>query len=168
MTFITRGLSGVSIGTNSLTFLRDQIKAPCTVSTSMPFQAPGRHAFEVSMPQKEARTAIGLSADPMATYLTPSYSKQTKRYVSMGGAGFMYPSSRASGARYGEGDMVRVEIDFDCAPPSVTFLVNGAQAAVVAWEHGSSAYPCISSEGGTVICEFRFDHFGSQQPTTSS
>ena len=103
MAFITRGLQGISISSNgcAVTF-RDQIKAPCTVVTSAPFQAPGRHSFEVSMPIKDARTAIGFVAQPMATYLTPTYSKQAQGYVSMGGAGFVYPASMASGSCYSE------------------------------------------------------------------
>ena len=56
----------------------------------------------------------------------------------------------------GKGDTVRCEIDFDCAPRTVTFSINGARAASVAWEHGDSAFPAISSEGGTVHSDIKF------------
>lgn len=42
----------------------------------------------------QARTAIGFAAGPapiMSTYMTPSHSPGVDSYVSMGGAGFIYP-----------------------------------------------------------------------------
>eukprot|EP00955_Chlamydomonas_euryale_P038179 351017-Chlamydomonas_euryale.AAC.9 len=58
---------------------------------------------------------------------------------------------RASSGRYGEGDTVRCELDFDAA--SVTFLVNGTRVGSAPWPHGARAWPAISSEGGEVVCE---------------
>ena len=137
---------------------RDLAPSPCTVTTSAPFRAPGCHAFEVAMPIKQARTAVGFVAQPLETYLTPSYTDPTGQpgqapagYVSMGGAGFIYPVSVAAGSRYGEGDTVRCEVDFDAR--TIAFFVNGeAAGGAVEWVHGDAAYPAISCEGGTVKC----------------
>ena len=157
--FVAGRIRGVSVtgggSTQHITFTRDLAPAPCTVTTSAPFSAPGRHAFEVAMPIKQARTAVGFMAQPLETYLTPSYTEaQAGGYVSMGGAGFIYPASVASGSRYGEGDTVRCEVDFDAR--TIAFFVNGeAAGGAVEWVHGDAAYPAISSEGGTVKCMVR-------------
>eukprot|EP00955_Chlamydomonas_euryale_P038181 351017-Chlamydomonas_euryale.AAC.11 len=43
----------------------------------------------------KARTAIGFSASPVIqTYMTPNHSPGVANYVSMGGAGFIYPEVR--------------------------------------------------------------------------
>lgn len=162
--FVAGRIRGVSLtgsgSTQLITFTRDLAPAPCTVTTAAPFRAPGRHAFEVAMPIKQARTALGFTAQPLETYLTPSCTAGAGQpghaagYVSMGGAGFIYPASVASGSRYGEGDTVRCEVDFDAR--TVAFFVNGeAAGGAMEWVHGDSAYPAISSEGGTVKCAVR-------------
>lgn len=76
---------GVKAGRGGVTFNPD-LPGPCTVSTSTPFSAPGIRGFEVHMPTKQARTAVGLAAEPLIEYMTPSYTRR-RDYVSMGGAG---------------------------------------------------------------------------------
>ncbi len=157
MNFVARGIKGVKIEGSALNFL-PTLQGPCTVSTSQPFTPPGKHAFEVLMPVKDCRTAVGFSSDPpIATYLTPSYtSGRGSPYVSMGGAGFIYPATMVSGSSYGRGDSVRCEVDFEAS--SVSFYVNGVAAGpAVAWEGGEKAYPSVSSEGGVVECIVSFE-----------
>lgn len=151
LSFVAR--RGISVTAGRLTFNAD-LPSPCTAHTSTPFIGPGIHAFEVQLPVKQARTAIGFTAEPYDTYLTPSYSKRGSRYVSMGGAGFIYPEARASGSSYGEGDVIKCEINFSSS--TVAFFINGRPAGTAPWNHGSSAYPSISSEGGPVVCSVTF------------
>lgn len=60
---------------------------------------------------KGARTAIGLSSSPISTYLTPDFTiAPHPSYLSMGGAGFIYPSKNRARRGYAEGDVVKVNL----------------------------------------------------------
>ncbi len=81
-------------------------------------------------------------------YLTPSYG--AKDYISMGGAGYIYPESRlCKGCSYGEGDTVEVRINFDRKTVSFS-VVGSSQEASVPWSFGDEAFMAFSSEGGPV------------------
>jgi hypothetical protein len=132
----------------------------CTVYATEAFRGPGRFFFEVSLPHKSSRTAIGwaASADSSA-YLTPEFrpTASDASYVSFGGAGFVYPARRRGARGYGEGDTVRAELDLadGSAAGAVRFFVNGDAAGEALWRGGAAAFPAVSSEGGGVQCEVR-------------
>jgi SPRY domain len=113
-----------------------------------------RAAFTVSFKRKDSRTAIGFATaqPPSNTYMTPDYYRGSVSYISMGGAGFIYPAkSRATGG-YKEGDRVSVEVDF--SSNTVTFSVNGRVVATAPWPStAKEAYPFISCEGGVLEME---------------
>jgi hypothetical protein len=97
--------------------------------------------------------AIGWAAAPDSdNYLTPDYRSvdTTPCYVSMGGAGFIYPARARASKGYGEGDKVRTELDFIAS--RVRFWVNDELVADAAWEGGDVAYPAIASQGPNVDC----------------
>ncbi|GFH25420.1 B30.2/SPRY domain-containing protein [Haematococcus lacustris] len=74
---------------SGVVFMRG-LERPTTVTTQQPVTAAGVHAFEVVMPVKDAKTAVGFMADPPTTsYMTPTYSSMPN-YISMGGAGFVW------------------------------------------------------------------------------
>lgn len=132
----------------------------CTVYAIDAFRAPGRFFFEVSLPQKSSRTAIGWSASVDSTaYLTPEFrpSASDTSYASFGGAGFLYPARRRGARGYGEGDTVRAELDLTDGGSggAVRFFVNGDAAGEAPWRGGAAAFPAISSDGGRVRCEVR-------------
>lgn len=155
MRLISRAQQGAAIQGVQITNMEAQrvsrllitpdLPGPCTISTAEPVRrGPGSHAFEVSMPVKGARTAVGYMAEPSTRYMTPDYLP--KGYVSMGGAGFIYPASRQSGSSYGEGDTVRVELDWDAG--EVRFAVNGRAAGKAAWTGSDVAFPAVSMHPG--------------------
>ncbi|KAG1653950.1 hypothetical protein FOA52_002847 [Chlamydomonas sp. UWO 241] len=155
LSFVAR--SGVTVTASRLTFTKS-IAKPLTVITDAPLTPTTgvrTRGFEVAMPTKQARTAIGFSADPeLATYMTPTYSPGLSSYISMGGAGFIYPAGASSSGRYGEGDTLRCEVDFSAR--TVSFSVNGQRVGSAPWRHGEAAWPAISSEGGTVVADVDF------------
>jgi hypothetical protein len=108
------------------------------------------------MPIKDARTAIGyiFTKPPVSKYMTPDYING-QGYISMGGAGFIYPSKSRASSGYGKGDVVKVEIDW--IQNSIRFYVNNN---IVGTKNIDSsidiAYPGISSEGGVVECIVSF------------
>lgn len=144
-----------------------ELPGPCTISTAEPFRGPGVFGFTVVMPTKNARTAIGFMGmePPDERYMTPDYITATSSgssgtakggYVSMGGAGFIYPFRTQTGVKYGQGDSIRCVLDFDTR--IVTFAVNGVQAGTGKLPDGcDGVYAAISSEGGLVVCDTKFD-----------
>eukprot|EP00199_Chlamydomonas_sp_CCMP681_P005067 CAMPEP_0119116260 /NCGR_PEP_ID=MMETSP1180-20130426/52186_1 /TAXON_ID=3052 ORGANISM="Chlamydomonas cf sp, Strain CCMP681" /NCGR_SAMPLE_ID=MMETSP1180 /ASSEMBLY_ACC=CAM_ASM_000741 /LENGTH=111 /DNA_ID=CAMNT_0007105387 /DNA_START=97 /DNA_END=432 /DNA_ORIENTATION=- len=105
------------------------------------------------MPIKAAKVALGWMAAPLTNdYMTPTYSASAN-YISMGGAGFIYPACRPGGSKYGQSDIIRTEIDLDeQGKGTVRFFVNGAPAGEADWKLGA-AYPAFSCEHGEVVCE---------------
>ena len=59
---------------------------------------------------KNARTAIGYSTKEISLYMTPDYVRTADHggYVSMGGAGYIYPLRLSAARGYSEGDEVKV------------------------------------------------------------
>ncbi|GIL95586.1 hypothetical protein Vretimale_1543, partial [Volvox reticuliferus] len=131
-----------------------ELPGPCTISTHEPVCGPGKHAYEVALPKKSVRTALGFLEQPRTEYMTPDYLAG-RGYVSYGGAGFIYPAKTMSKATYTEGDTVRCELCFDSR--RVTFWVNGSQAGSAPWHGSSTAYPAISVFPGDVVCNVVFE-----------
>ena len=132
-----------------------------TLTTSVPFyRSDGNLAtFSVKFNKKQRKTAIGFSTTrpPTDTYLIPDYYS-SGGYVSMGGAGFLYPMRTSASRGYKEGDLVTAEINFAAA--MITFSVNGARVGSAPWPSAdasssmiSEAYPFISCEGGAIVMD---------------
>jgi len=155
MQFASAG--GVTIASRAVTFSKS-IASPLTVSTTAPFlrSRPSPCSFSVRLPTKERKTAIGFIFNlPFATYMTPTYSSEKANYLSMGGAGFIYPKTRSAKRGYGEGDTVGVKVDWESN--KVVFSVNGSVVGDETFSADVDAmYPSISSEGGLVIAEVDF------------
>lgn len=142
-----------------------ELPGPCTVSTAEPFRGPGTFGFTVVMPTKSARTAIGFMGmePPDERYMTPDFipsvssgSSVKGGYVSMGGAGFIYPSRTQTGCPYGQGDSIRCVIDYDSR--LVSFSVNGVHAGAAKLPAScDGVYASVSSEGGLVVCDTVFE-----------
>jgi len=131
---------------------------PTTISSSTPFQKKNKviSRFSVLLEIKKQKTAIGLqfTKTPVKTYLTPTYSATFNNYISMGGAGFIYPGTRSSGSRYGEGDKVTIDLNWDTR--EATFSVNDRSVGTQKIDASINldvAWPSISSEGGLVVCK---------------
>ena len=117
--------------------------------------------FRVHLPIKEQKTAIGwvFQDPPTDQYLTPEYIKPsssssgdsgTEAYISMGGAGFIYPSKQRASRGYAVTDTIETTLDF--SSNEVSFKVNGqvVYTATIS-PHIELAYPTISSDGGEVV-----------------
>ncbi|GLC46755.1 hypothetical protein PLESTB_001344700 [Pleodorina starrii] len=157
-TFVNRtGASGLKLSSQGKSFqitVTRELPGPCTISTREPVRGPGKHAFEVAMPKKGVRTALGFLEQPRSEYMTPDYLTGGG-YVSYGGAGFIYPAKAMSRATYTEGDTVRCELCFDSK--RVTFWVNGSQAGSAPWRGPSQAYPAVSVFPGDLVCNIAFE-----------
>lgn len=136
---------------------------PLTIRTSAPFvRGLGQkdvRKFTAKIPKKEAKTAIGLSfsddASHYTRYLTPDYCSEDK-YVSFGGAGFVYPSRSRAARGYAEGDTVGIECDF--SKNTITFSVNGSAVKEVPFgQDVDLLFPSISCEKGLVVMETFLD-----------
>lgn len=138
----------------------DAQKMRLTLTTSIPFfRADCKIAtFSVKFNKKDKKTAIGFSAvqPPADTYLIPDYYSGNQ-YISMGGAGFIYPMRTSASKGYKEGDLITVKLDF--TEGTIAFSVNGVQVSTCRWPANSSdqpilsAYPFISAEGGLLEME---------------
>ena len=168
-------------GTSTATFANP---SPITIRTDRPFErvtAAGCHwhMFTAYLPVKPSRTAIGLSFSPdpheSAKYMTPSHTSDDK-YVSFGGAGFIYPSNvralrgcfpplnlqnrisvpKVTFLSYSAGDRVGVRCDF--STNLIAFMVNGDVVTQVALSPDiDRVFPAISCEKGGVVAEISFD-----------
>ena len=133
-----------------------------TLLGSSPLRRNGgdKQAFKVKFLTKDRRTAMGFSATKLPnikTYLTPDYYSG-RDYVSMGGAGYFYPTRSRATQGYGNGDTIRVEIDF--VSKSVNYMVNGASvgSSVLRCDGDvDSVYPFVSCEGGPIVMEIEYD-----------
>ena len=131
-----------------------------TLTTSTPFLRADCNiaTFSVKFNKKDKKTAIGFSAvqPPTDTYLIPDYYTGGQ-YISMGGAGFLYPMKTSASRGYKEGDLVTVRLDFSAG--TITFSVNGVQVGSTPWPSSSTdqsilcAYPFVSAEGGLLDME---------------
>ena len=156
---------GISMGTRNLHFLPHENvvssgikvtltgaqKRRVTLTTSNSFLRSDSNTakFSVKFEKKEMKTAIGFSTvqPPVDTYLTPDFHSGGE-YVSMGGAGFIYPLKNSACRGYKEGDTVTVELDFTSG--IISFSVNGDKVGSTAWhfENTKEVFPFISCEGG--------------------
>ena len=145
---------------NKLTLSEEQ-QNRLTLTTSTPFfRSDGNLAtFSVKFNKKQRKTAIGFSTirPPSDTYLIPDYYS-SGGYISMGGAGFLYPMRTSASRGYKEGDLVTAEINFAAA--MITFSVNGARVGSAPWPSADAssskiheAYPFISCEGGAIVMD---------------
>jgi hypothetical protein len=64
------------------------------------------------------------------TYLIPGYYSGSQ-YISMGGAGFMFPLRTSASRGYKDGDLVTVQLDFPAG--TITFSLNGVQVGATPW-----------------------------------
>jgi hypothetical protein len=152
----------------TLLFTKETSK-PLSLHTTTPLQSNMLlqnefYRFSVALPVKERRTAIGFSfGNPEANYLTPTYV-QHHNYISMGGAGFIYPMTVNCGTGYGEGDQVSCSI-FP-TERRVMFHVNDIKVydAVLppTYNNLDVIYPTISSEGGVVEAKVCIDKFTNE------
>ena len=145
----------------SKVILAEAQQTQLTLTTSTPFIRSDSNlaTFSVKFDKKQRKTAIGFSSTqpPTDTYLIPDYYSGNG-YISMGGAGFIYPMRTSASRGYKEGDTVTAQINFEAA--MITFSVNGARVGSSPWpskESSSSlieeAYPFISCEGGAITME---------------
>lgn len=106
--------------------------------------------YSVHLPVKDKKTAIGFVFldKPESRYLTPDYVDH-KDYLSMGGAGFIYPKRKRASRGYAIGDIVECSLDF--SSNEVIFYVNGEEVGKDQIPLDANyAYPTISCEGGDV------------------
>ena len=143
---------GLKISSSALTFTSDMTNA-LTTSTIQPSDSLllNKEDFTIRFKTKNARTAIGFSSEPIETYLTPPYTKSnTIKYISFGGAGFIYPQCKKALKGYTNGDIVTAIIDFyEC---KVEFYVNSEYVGEDWWETHlyPQAYFSVSCEPGDV------------------
>lgn len=162
---LIRSALGISMGTRNLSFLAHKnvllsgIKVTLTaaqrervtLSSSQSFLRSDSNIakFSVKFDKKEKKTAIGFSAvqPPEDTYLTPDFYSGGE-YISMGGAGFIYPLKSSASKGYREGDTVTVQLDFTSGV--ISFSVNGDNVGSTPWhfENTREVFPFISCEGG--------------------
>lgn len=126
-----------------------------TLTTQVPYLRKDSNTatFSVKFNIKEKKTAIGFSVTqpPIDTYLIPDHYSE-RDYISMGGAGFLYPMRTSATRGYKEGDLVTVKLNFSNA--TISFFVNGDPVGSTPWPSSSSsvmieeAYPFVSCEGG--------------------
>ncbi|PNW88394.1 hypothetical protein CHLRE_01g027500v5 [Chlamydomonas reinhardtii] len=143
------GVSLTSRGKSAQIRINSSLPGPCTIATEGPVRGPGTCVFEVTMPKKGVRTAVGFMETPRQEYMTPDYLRAG--YVSYGGAGFIYPAKAMSRASYGEGDTISCQLDFDAG--RVTFFVNGQEAGGAPWRGAAEAYPAVSVFPGDLVCD---------------
>ena len=163
------GLAVLAMGTRKLSFLSQknviltgtkttvtgQQADRLTLTTQVPFMRKDSNTatFSVKFNIKEKKTAIGFSATqpPIDTYLIPDYYSK-RDYISMGGAGFLYPMRTSASRGYKEGDLVTVQLNFSNA--IISFFVNGDPVGSTPWPSSppsvniEEAYPFVSCEGG--------------------
>eukprot|EP01036_Dinobryon_divergens_P027382 gene27382-36149_t len=155
-------------GTNSpfrIHFPRS-LSVPISLSSTQPVRRilgssntiSNKWVFKVHLPIKEQKTAIGwvFQDPPTEQYLTPDYVKPsstssgTEEYISMGGAGFIYPSKRRASKGYAVMDTIETTLDF--SSNEISYAVNGQVVHTIPIpSHIDLAYPTISSDGGEVV-----------------
>ena len=131
------------------------------VCRNIPTVGSCKWTFRVNLPVKEQKTAIGwIFQDPPTTkYLTPDHvnieplstsSSNEATYISMGGAGFIYPSKSRASRGYAVTDTVETTLDFSSC--EISFSVNGQVVYTTTLSAEIDfAYPTISSNGGEVV-----------------
>lgn len=130
------------------------LTSPVSVYSQSPVSLkPGqRLTFTVSLPVKNGRTAIGFSFNkPISTYLTPDYTT-VNNYISMGGAGFIYPMKVSAKRGYQQGD--KVSVLYDETSRSVTFQVNDRSVYKTTLPSDilvKCLYPTVSCQAGADV-----------------
>lgn len=130
-------------------------QVPSSAVLAAPFRRENSKSltFIVQMPRKVGRTAIGfqLASPTCFEYLTPSHSPST-RYISFGGAGFLYPSKSSARGGYSEGDRVTATLTW--ATNTVSYSVNSVSVGEVPFPSTVDvAFPSLSVEAGAVTAE---------------
>lgn len=141
---------------DSLIQFTTQIKQPLTISLSTPVRRSSSLSvirYTVKFLKKESRTAIGFLSRPVNEYMTPDYlTDSTVHYVSMGGAGYIYPTRKSASRGYQNGDSVTTAIDFQ--QNKVSFAVNEKLVGIADWNPTcDDAYFSISCEPGDVLVD---------------
>ena len=151
MNFLSR--QGIELNGLSVKFTK-LIKNPLTTSVTIPIRRSSSQIEEcqytVNFKIKNSRTAIGFLSKPTNDYMTPQYMTDANiYYISMGGAGYIYPKCKSATRGYSNGDSVSVQLDFQ--QNIVKFFVNGDYVGSDDWKPSiDDAYFSISSEPGDV------------------
>lgn len=146
---------GVTASDSLIQFTR-QISQPLTISLMTPVKRSSSLSevkYTVKFVKKESRTAIGFLSKPVGEYMTPDYlTDPTIKYVSIGGAGYIYPNRKSASRGYQNGDSVTSAIDFQ--QNKVSFMVNDKLVGTADWSPtNDNAYFSISCEPGDVLVE---------------
>lgn len=105
------------------------------------------------MTDKRRKTAVGVLSQAQ----TCEYMRDTpigEPHLSYGGAGWIHPKEIKAGLTYGQGDSVKVEVDFDKS--CVRFYVNEHFSGEDEWTE-AVAYPAVSVDGGPCTVDVSFD-----------
>jgi hypothetical protein len=122
------------------------------VAADQCFSSGGQHSFEVYMKDKHVKTAVGVLSEGKTTeYMRDDPIPET--HVSFGGAGWIHPKEIAASGKYGQGDRVKVEVDFNAQ--KIKFYVNGSCVGEDEWKIPQS-FPAVSFDGGPCEVEVSF------------
>ena len=79
-------------------------------------------------------------------------------FVSFGGAGFMHPQEITTEKGYGQGDKVKVQIDFRKPPKErIEFLVNEKVVGVTNWSHEQAYFALSVDANGEADFDVKFE-----------
>ena len=79
-------------------------------------------------------------------------------FVSFGGAGFMHPQEITTEKGYGQGDKVKVQIDFRKPPKErIEFLVNEKVVGVTSWSHEQAYFALSVDANGEADFDVKFE-----------
>ena len=79
-------------------------------------------------------------------------------FVSFGGAGFIHPAEITSEKGYGQGDIVKVQVDFrKNAKERLEFLVNGKVVGVTSWSHEKAHFALSLDANGEADFDVKFE-----------
>ena len=79
-------------------------------------------------------------------------------FVSFGGAGFIHPEEITSEKGYGQGDIVKVQVDFrKNAKERLEFLVNGKVVGVTSWSHEKAYFALSLDANGEADFDVKFE-----------
>ena len=81
-------------------------------------------------------------------------------FVSFGGAGFIHPKEVPSDQGYGQGDIVKVQVDFQKSPQErIEFLVNGKVVGVTGWSYEQAYFALSLDANGEAEFDIKFEGY---------
>ena len=79
-------------------------------------------------------------------------------FVSFGGAGFIHPQEITCDKGYGQGDIVKVQIDFRKDPKErIEFFVNGNVVGVTGWNFEQAHFALSVDANGEAEFDVKFE-----------